>query len=428
MDAIEDRAKILENISDLHDPKYHDCLAAIPHIKKFIIDRGLIIYGGTAIDYALRTGGQKIYPDELLTVPDLDFYSPDHVNDAYDLADILYKAGFTSTRTIRGYYVRVMKIDIGDNHWIADIAYAPKTFFDTMSTMLYEGMKIVSPSYQKIDIHNSLCSPFSDPPREVIFNRWKKDVARFNILHKNFPTQIHQPAKLKSVVIPKLINTKFLYHGFAAYALLQLYMVDILKINLPKKILRCAAKINADTITFETPNGVTFITNQPGAIISELKLTNVQKYAPLFNIIPPRTDGMHHKTAVSIQHYDHSLISMNELNLYGSKYKITNVQGVLMYLIEMAQFDPGFYPYYESLLEMVSLCDDEVCQLSLNVFGDHNVSESEEITRARTNNDIHIKTVIDPLPVNYYPDRKRPRPTFDYNSSKYFITDGRLLT
>ena len=54
---------------------------ALDIVKKFIVDRKLILFGGLAIDYALRLKGDKIYSDTKR--PDLDFLSPRNVDDAF---------------------------------------------------------------------------------------------------------------------------------------------------------------------------------------------------------------------------------------------------------------------------------------------------------------------------------------------------------
>ncbi|AMP44326.1 hypothetical protein PRJ_Dakar_00374 [Faustovirus] len=187
MEAIFTNGKIYEQIAIKHDPIYNQILKAIDIIKKFIVNRGLIVYGGTAIDYALRAHGDKIYPDDLLLVPDLDFYSPDNVNDAYDLATQLYAAGYTEARVINAKHTGTMKVDIGDNHFLADISYLPKVLYDVIPTLEYEHMRIVHPNFQALDQHHDLSSPFSSAPTEEVFNRWSKDLKRFNILSKYFP-------------------------------------------------------------------------------------------------------------------------------------------------------------------------------------------------------------------------------------------------
>ena len=53
---------------------------ALEIVRAFIVERGLVLYGGTAIDRALRLKGSKLYPDE--ERPDYDVYSPRNVDDA----------------------------------------------------------------------------------------------------------------------------------------------------------------------------------------------------------------------------------------------------------------------------------------------------------------------------------------------------------
>ena len=100
MEAVEENAKAFEQLSLRHDPEYPAMLRAIPIVKKFIEDRGFILYGGMALHYALKLHGGQIYDEANISVPDLDFMSPDNVNAAYDLADLLREAGFEGVRAM----------------------------------------------------------------------------------------------------------------------------------------------------------------------------------------------------------------------------------------------------------------------------------------------------------------------------------------
>jgi hypothetical protein len=151
---------------------YQDVVDVIIEVKEFIRKKKLIIYGGTAIDFALRLKGDKIYPDESLSVADLDFFSPNSVEDAYELADMLYNKGYKEARSIVALHVITMRVDMGDNHFIADISYIPRDVYDKIPYLTYDGMRIVHPDFQKIDLHSSLSFPYDNTPMEVIFHRW----------------------------------------------------------------------------------------------------------------------------------------------------------------------------------------------------------------------------------------------------------------
>jgi hypothetical protein len=210
-----EKKKEFELLRDKYDPYYDKMREAMPMIKQFIIDNSLVLYGGCGIDFALRRFNDKIYPDDSLAVPDLDFYSPEHVKHSYELARALYDLGHTSARAIVAEFTHVMKVDVGDNHWIADISYKPPAVYQLIPTLTYEQMKIVHPLYQRIDSHSSLSFPYDNPPREVIFDRWKKDIERFNLLAKYYTTPA---AEAKLVNLSSGIQKKYVLAGFAAYS------------------------------------------------------------------------------------------------------------------------------------------------------------------------------------------------------------------
>jgi len=187
MDSIEDNSKKYESISLKFDPHYNTLLSSIPLIKDFIRARKLIIYGGTAIDYALRLKGSCIYPDDALAIPDLDFYSSNSIEDAYDLVDLLFKHGFTSVCSTRAMYVLTTRVDLVDNHFIADITYVNPNIFKKLPFIEYEGMRIIHPHFQYIDLHKAIASPFNNPLREEIFHREVKFIKRFSLLYSFYP-------------------------------------------------------------------------------------------------------------------------------------------------------------------------------------------------------------------------------------------------
>lgn len=213
------RGKEFEYLTSTYDPVYSQLVDAINVVKEFIIERELIVYGGSAIDYALRLHGDKIYPDDMLTVPDLDFYSPKNVEHAYELATILYGMGHNESRAINAQHMETMRVDLMSNHWIADITYRPEEIFRQLPYIVYNGMRIIHPDFQRIDVHSSLSFPYDNPPREVIFDRWTKDIERFNILDKYYPIKAPKetiPLRLATV----LRFGRYVLSGFAAYAVI----------------------------------------------------------------------------------------------------------------------------------------------------------------------------------------------------------------
>ncbi|MFA5522714.1 MAG: hypothetical protein WDA28_13310 [Castellaniella sp.] len=225
MDAIVAKAKEYEYICVSRDPEYENILSSIELVKDFIIKHDLVLYGGTGLDMALRLKGDKIYPDT--DVPDLDFYSPNSVEHAYELAGALYRAGFEDAVAFRARYVRTMRVDIGGGHVVADITYYPAELFAKLPTLKYNGMRIVHPLYQRIDMHNSLSHPYDNPPMEVIFDRWGKDIRRFNQMNSHYPVECDLRPGHATVILPTSIH-RYVLGGWAAYALIYHHYLELM--------------------------------------------------------------------------------------------------------------------------------------------------------------------------------------------------------
>lgn len=201
---------------------------ALEIVRRFIVERGLIIFGGLAIDYALRLKGARIYPDD--ERPDFDFLSPRSVDDAYDLADLLRGAGFEAVGAIRGIHVQTMRVRTGFVS-VADIGYAPPDVFARIPTLEVQGLRFAHPDFQRMDMHLAFCYPFNSPPTEDIYHRWRKDLKRFNLFELHYP--VSPPAGAPAAPLA-LVRAEFAVavvgrpggltvalQGFAAFALLR---------------------------------------------------------------------------------------------------------------------------------------------------------------------------------------------------------------
>lgn len=161
-----------------------EIIKALEIVKKFIIERKLVLTGGMSIDMALRINNDSIYSDDEL--PDYDFYSANFHNDAYDLALLLIKNKFEGVDVINAIHPSTMKVRV-KFETVADITYMPENIRRKLPVLKYKGMIIVHPNYQMIDQHISLSKPLENPPRETVKHRWKKDIKRYNILYKYYP-------------------------------------------------------------------------------------------------------------------------------------------------------------------------------------------------------------------------------------------------
>lgn len=448
MDKVLEKSKEYEQVSIEHDPLYDWILEVTEIVKDFIRANKLIIYGGSGMDYALRLKGDKIYPDS--AIPDLDFFSPDSVEHAYSLADILYHKGYTDVRTIRALYVHTMRVDLIDNHFIADISYVPKKVFESLPYLEYDGMRIIHPEFQKIDLHSSLSFPYDNSPREVIFDRWPKDVKRFNLLTKYYPTEVDFSNVLKynQIVVSKNI-TKYVLHGFLAYAVIYKYYSETLP-EPSKKVIKSTISFG-DKITFDCfGDTIDIVHFDMKKATEELNLKNPKSYRAYINLIPESTVGEYEGKTLKIHSIQGKLLSVNSLK-YDTSIRIVNVHYLLKYFLSQAHLSTNktantYLAHYVSLLEMISDFEEFLTKKygenlpeniddiktnplfpSIYTYGNENYSSAYEVSINMIESELEGKPRYI-LPINYYPGRvipkKLPHPKFDYDKSEFFLEGG----
>lgn len=467
MEVVEAQSKKYELVSMRSDPMYDGWKASIDEVKKFIIAKNLIIYGGTAIDFALRLKGDCIYPDDMLAVPDLDVYSPDPVNHAYELAEILLKQGYDEVRAIVAMYVRTMRIDIGGKHIAADISFVPRAVFDRLPYIEYEGMRVIHPDFQRIDLHSSLAFPFDFAPREVIFDRWRKDISRYNQMWKAYPVDAKPPKDEGRELVVAESYTRWVFHGFAAYALLYTALEALVKKHgvdrsALKDIIKARFKPDGERIRFTSPVGrIEFLHFEPSEVLLAHKLCNVKHYAGVMGAIPKRAI-CNNVTESNIQLVVHStahrMVCIAPVVIDKARYKCAGAQYLLYYFMAAAynvehidgkdadvkSMRDLYLSYYVSTLRMINVAEkiyakdiDSMSDEDLNksiflpnvyVYGNSNESENYEINIGQIHMALGMSKDEPRLPTNYYPGRGHGRPQFDYEASPYFIKDGRELS
>jgi len=164
---------------------FEDTEKALKIVKQFIIDKNLIIYGGMAIDLGLKAKGHKgIYKKS--AVPDYDFMSPTHYEHACELAILLDKHGFKEVQAVSAMHVSTYRVRT-NYVMVADITYIPSNVFKTIPTITHEGLRIVHPDFQRLDMHRAMSTPYEKPPIEVFLHRGKKDQKRFKMIDELYP-------------------------------------------------------------------------------------------------------------------------------------------------------------------------------------------------------------------------------------------------
>lgn len=178
---------ILRGAVDKIDKQQGEKLLKNPEVKeiikiveKFLVDTKLVCYGGTAINALLPPDDQ--FYDVATELPDYDFFSPNALKDAKDLADIYHKKGFSNVEAKAGMHVGTFKVFVNFIP-VADITeLVPELFKVIKKTSIpIGGIYYTSPNYLRMLMYLELSRPMGDP------SRWEKILKRISLLNKNYP-------------------------------------------------------------------------------------------------------------------------------------------------------------------------------------------------------------------------------------------------
>jgi hypothetical protein len=301
-------------------------------------------------------------------------------------------------------------------------------------------MRIVHPNFQRIDLHSSLSFPYDNPPIEVIFARWQKDVRRFNKLNAKYPVEIADkkavtalPTTKITIRLPKMVST-----GMLAYAILY---------SEYKRIGGDTTDVTPAELTVTTTNGVpqfTFDSLGFAEIVhfdleEAVKLlngTDAIRYEAYSGVLPRRVECFS-DAPLTIWSTHNRLISVNSLSNATTNNiacRHVNIQGVLRHFAAQAilgtpKTTPVYWDRYRSLLLMAERAGKPNTPffLSVETYGNKNVSHAMEKALSFVYRDLEGKPTMT-IPKTYKPENSRQRPEFDYESNSVFSDRGRRLS
>lgn len=149
-------------------------------VESFIIRKKLILYGGTAINNILPRFAQFYNRD--VELPDYDFFSKNALEDAKELTDIYYKAGYLDIEAKAGVHMGTFKVFVNFIP-IADITQLNPVIFDELSkdVIKVSGMRHCPANYLRMNMYLELSRPSGD------VSRWEKILKRLILLNKFYP-------------------------------------------------------------------------------------------------------------------------------------------------------------------------------------------------------------------------------------------------
>ena len=138
-----------------------DVQQIIQILEDFLVRKKLICYGGTAINNILPKEAQ--FYDRNLEVPDYDFFSDHAMEDARELADIYYIAGYDEVEAKAGVHMGTYKVYVNFLP-IADITQLHPILYERLmpETITIAGIKYAPPNYLRMS-----CLLYTSPsPRD----------------------------------------------------------------------------------------------------------------------------------------------------------------------------------------------------------------------------------------------------------------------
>jgi hypothetical protein len=157
-----------------------DVQRIIKILEDFLVRKKLICYGGTAINNILPKEAQ--FYDRDLEVPDYDFFSSNAMEDAKELANQYYIAGYDEVEAKAGVHVGTFKVYVNFLP-IADITQLHPVLYERLmpETITIAGIKYTPPNYLRMSMYLELSRPSGD------VSRWEKVLKRINLLNKYYP-------------------------------------------------------------------------------------------------------------------------------------------------------------------------------------------------------------------------------------------------
>jgi len=181
---------------------YTEYNSVIKLISKFIIKKNLILYGGLVINLILPKK-YRFYKE--YTINDYDCFSKNPVEDAYELANLIKKAGYKYIKIKRAIHQNTYKISVYGKQFF-DITFLESELYDILSNYIKKNkstLKYYKDKYKIIPIEMIKENLYFELARPIQSGfRWEKLYNRMGLVNKCYPTENSKDV-LKCIPIKK---------------------------------------------------------------------------------------------------------------------------------------------------------------------------------------------------------------------------------
>lgn len=151
-------------------------------VRDFVIEKKRKIYGGFALNKLIENVApeDKFYDDENIDDWDFDFYSPEPINDAIEIANRLFAKGYKHVRAQEAQHDETYKV-FAETKDCADISYVPRNIYNHMPFNIINGLCLTGPHFMMIDYFRILTDPLTS------YFRLEKSFYRLTLMAKHYP-------------------------------------------------------------------------------------------------------------------------------------------------------------------------------------------------------------------------------------------------
>jgi hypothetical protein len=172
------------------EPTIDEITKVFTIITNFIKKKKRKVYGGYALNKLLIAKNPNLAIYDLMDTPDIEFYSPEPLDDLIGLCDILHDAGFKNVVGQEAQHKETYSLFVNFQLY-CDISYMPANLYNKTRYIQSDEFNLVHPWFMTIDFFRMFTNPM------VSYWRLEKHFARYLKLQKTYPLPlINKPVQM----------------------------------------------------------------------------------------------------------------------------------------------------------------------------------------------------------------------------------------
>lgn len=192
----------LQRLTKIH-PTRDEMWGMLHIVRDYIIEKKRKIYGGFALNKLIEVVSPKdmFYDTNNVEDWDIDFYSPDPIGDAREIANRLYDKGYKYVTVNEAQHDETYKI-YAETFDCADITYVPRNIYNRIPVKNVNGLHLTGPHFMMIDYFRVITDPLNS------YHRLDKTVKRLSLMDKFYPLP-HNTSPLDIIPAEKNLDIAF---------------------------------------------------------------------------------------------------------------------------------------------------------------------------------------------------------------------------